>query len=253
MEQILLEAGEDPFEFHYTGGVQRQKTMPGYHFANMSPPGQSAKGEMMIFGASLEEVRPISKARRSLYPSLPPIPIATLEQHADLLPPPSTPTHPLKSTSTAIRPTFRRLFALSRRRDYILHLIPAIVVAVAASLVPPYMSVIIGNAFAVFTAYPFDTRSASIADKAALAHGVRQTSIQLAVAGGLSVLLNYLKGALWTLHGEGLVSRLREAVYEGVQTKGMSWFDKGMGMKEEDGDEKGESIGAGGLMAKFTR
>jgi hypothetical protein len=46
---------------------------------------------------------------------------------------------------------------------------------------------------------------------------------------------------------------LRQTVYEGVQNKSMEWFDLGMGMKNDEADEESETVGAGGLMAKFTR
>jgi ATP-binding cassette subfamily B (MDR/TAP) protein 1 len=70
------------------------------------------------------------------------------------------------------------------------------------------------------------------------------------------MLLNYLKGALWIRHGEGVVARLREAVFVGVQGKSMEWFDLGMGINPDEKDDEGrnlEAIGAGGLMAKFTK
>ncbi len=55
--------------------------------------------------------------------------------------------------------------------------------------------------------------------------------------------------AAWRVPGEPA----GEAVYEAVQNKGMDWFDTGMGMREDTGDKESESVGAGGLMAKFTR
>jgi ATP-binding cassette subfamily B (MDR/TAP) protein 1 len=68
--------------------------------------------------------------------------------------------------------------------------------------------------------------------------------------------INYVKGALWIRFGEGVVARLREAVFIGVQGKEMEWYDLGMGINPDDVDEDGnkiEAIGAGGLMAKFTK
>lgn len=259
---ILLETmtaeveDEDPFVFQYAGGgARRQKTMPGYKFARLSPPGRDIHGDVMTFGPQLDRISPISQARRSLYPALPPIPVSTLEQHPDITSPQTPARRPRPQRSAIpVKPTFRGVFALSRRRDYLVHLFPAILVSIAGSLVQPYMSIVIGNSFAIFTAYPIDTQSATASDRAVFISGTRKTTIQLAVAGLIAVGLNYLKGVLWTRHGETLVSRLRTAIYEGVQSKGMDWFDTGMGMKlDEEDEKKGEAIGAGGLMAKFLR
>jgi ATP-binding cassette subfamily B (MDR/TAP) protein 1 len=118
------------------------------------------------------------------------------------------------------------------------------------------MSIIIGEAFNVFSKYPLNLSQATPEDAAALSKGVILSSIKLTVAGIVAILLNYLKSALWIRHGEGVVSRLREAVYIGVQGKEMEWFDMGMGINPDEKDEEGrntEAIGAGGLMAKFTK
>ena len=243
---------EDPFEYQHAGGPGRQKTMPGYEFAGMSPPGRNVNGDVMTFGAELE--KGLSETRRSLYPTVPPIPNPTLQEFPDMIAPPSLPPARAKNNSIPVKPTFRGLFTLSQPSDYVFRLLPAILVSIAASLIQPYMSIVIGNTFAVFTAYPVDPQTATSADRSALVSGIRHTTIQLVVAGGIAAVLNYAKAALWILHGEGLVDRLREAIYEGTQRKGMDWFDTGMGMKEDAGvGEKGESVGAGGLMAKFTR
>ena len=241
------EEPEEAFKFHYAIGARRQKTMPGYTFASRSPPGRNARGDVMTFGAALDGPRPVSDASKSLHPSVPPIPAC--EQYPDV--PVSTPR--LKTSPTPIKPTFHGLFALSRGRDYVFQFLPAVLVSIAASLIPPFMSIIVGDSFGVSIAYPVNTYLATPSDKAALLDGIRKATIELAVAGLAGIVLNYAKGVFWLRHGESLVGRLREAVYEGVQMKGMEWFDTGMGMKEDEGDEKGESVGAGGLMAKFTR
>lgn len=114
------------------------------------------------------------------------------------------------------------------------------------------MSIIIGDAFAVFSAYPLDNSLATSEQKQALISGINTTCIKLAIAGGIAALLNYMSQALWQRHGEALTARLREAVYLGVQGKKMEWFDMGMGMSETEGED-GETVGVGGLMAKFTR
>jgi ATP-binding cassette subfamily B (MDR/TAP) protein 1 len=114
------------------------------------------------------------------------------------------------------------------------------------------MSKVIGQVFDVFVQFPTDASAASALQREALLKGVTNNTIKLVVAGAASLALNYAKGALWARHGEILVDKVRIAVYKGVQGKSMTWFDLGMGMREKD-QEEGESIGAGGLMAKFTR
>lgn len=250
---------EDPFEYHSPPG--RLKTMSNYPFTHTRGASDDMEelsfGEELKYGEDLHEVRPISEARRSLYSPQPPIPFSTLQDHPDLLPPSDPPsTQRPRRLPDPIRPTFRGLFALSRKRDIIVDLLPAIGFAVAAALVQPYMSMIIGEAFAVFSAYPADISQATDETDFMLSLGVKQSSIKLTVAGVVAILLNYIKGALWIRHGEGVVSRLRETVFDGVQAKDVEWFDLGMGVNGEEEDEDGkkiESIGAGGLMAKFTK
>ncbi|WWD15747.1 hypothetical protein CI109_100169 [Kwoniella shandongensis] len=252
---------EDPFEYSevaVSGG--KQKTMSGYKFSGLSPRGWDDQGEEMTFGAMLNEVRPVSEARRSLYhidsSSIPSsIPTSTFDNHLDSpYQPPDPTTTPRPPRPAFIPPTFRGLFALTRRNDYVLILFPAIILAIVCALIPPYMSIIIGDAFAIFSSYPM-SGGGSEGQRKALKDGISTTSIKLTVAGVLSLLLNYLKGVMWQRYGETVAHRLRDAVYRGVQGKSMEWFDLGMGMREtlEVGGEKSEAVGAGGLMSKFIR
>jgi ATP-binding cassette subfamily B (MDR/TAP) protein 1 len=245
---------EDPFEYHSPSG-NKLKTMSKYQFSGTSP-----KVHQEEFGGELHEVRPVSEARRSLYSPQPPIPMSTMQDHPDLFPSimadPTPPTARPPRMTEPIKPRFRDLLILSQKRDIIFDLLPAVILAIAGSLVQPYMSVIIGEAFAVFSNYPTQLSEAGLEQNMALSAGVIKSSIKLTVAGLIAMLLNYIKGALWIRHGEGVVARLREAVFVGVQGKKMEWFDLGMGINPDEKDEEGrklEAIGAGGLMAKFTK
>lgn len=246
---------EDPFEYNTSGSESgKQKTMSGYQFTNMSPTHREWDKKDMSFGPGLMEVRPISEARRSLYPGQYNIPSSTLEHHPDLLRSPATiPSPTTRHILDPIKPTFRGLFSLTTPRDYVIYLLPAFLCSVGGALIQPYMSQIIGDVFDVLTQYPLDNAQATPADRQALVDGVRLNTTKLVVAGAVAAALNYAKGVLWQIHGEAVVDRLRRTVYCGVQNKGMEWYDLGMGMKEETEEEEGESIGAGGLMAKFTR
>lgn len=249
---------KDPFEYHSPSG-NRLKTMSKYEFS-----GTRNYGEELEFGGELHEVhaRPVSEARRSLYSPQPPIPISTIQDHPDLFPSlmpgqdPTPPTARPRRVTEPIKPRFRHLLVLSTKRDMVIDLLPGIILAIAGALVQPYMSIIIGDAFAVFSNYPLQVSQATSEQNAALAAGVKLSSVKLTIAGLVAMSLNYVKGALWIRHGEGVVSRLREAVFVGVQGKEMEWFDLGMGINPDEKDDEGknaEAIGAGGLMAKFTK
>ena len=230
--------------------------MAGYKFASLSPPARDEKEEVLGYTAGeLHEVidRPITEYRRSLYPSQPPIPITTIEQHPDLLPSQKL-QKPSKPPANTIKPSFRTLFSLARRRDYFINFIPGLILACASGLVPPYMSSVVGDAFQVFESYPLDD-IATDAQRAAFTSGIQTTCIKLTVAGILGVVFNYLKTVAWIRHGETHVGRLRQTVYVGMQRKGMEWFDLGMGMNDKSGvsEHNGETVGAAGVMSKFTR
>lgn len=237
---------EDPFEYH--SEARRQKTMSRYPFTNQSPAAHS-RGEMeeLDLGDELHEVQSIPDYRRSIYPSTSAVAVNT--------PPPSRPFRP-RHVPDPLRPRFRRLFSLHSRSDWLLLFFPAMATAIAGALAQPYMSLVVGEAFQVFASYPSDLSLVTPEIAETFAKGVKMTSLKLALAGTAAMLLNYIRGALWIRHGERMVARLRETVYVGVQAKGMEWFDLGMGLDPDEVDEDGEkadNIGAGGLMAKFTK
>jgi ATP-binding cassette subfamily B (MDR/TAP) protein 1 len=230
--------------------VPKHKDLANFALADCSPSqGQDFKDAG--FGPSLMDVRSNPQARRSLYPSTYTIPESTLAEHPDLLPRTEEEIKQTNMTSP-IPPTFRGLFFYSQRKDWLFCFVPAFACSATAALIQPFMSKVIGEVFDVFVLFPVDASMATQAQKDALSAGVKVNTIKLVGAGAAALVLNYAKGALWSRHGEILVDRLRKAVFEGIQNKGMSWFDLGMGMREED-QEEGETVGAGGLMAKFTR
>lgn len=251
--------GENEQVSVYDHGKSRQKTIPGYQFAKVSPTGLDEKRRQPVsFGPTLDEIRPPSQWRRSLYPAdAPPIPASTYGQHLDLSPFPTSPTMSNRTLPVPrpVKPRFRRLFVFTTARDYILLMFPAVVLSILSALIQPYMSIVIGNAFAIFAAYPLNISLATDADRAALRSGVANTSIQLTVTGVLALLFNYMKGVMWTRYGETVADRLRSKVYHCVQGKPMEWYDMGMGMREEGQGEgkENDAVGAGGLMSKFNR
>ncbi|KAK4689949.1 ATP-binding cassette, subfamily B (MDR/TAP), member 1, partial [Tremellales sp. Uapishka_1] len=213
--------------------ARRQKTMSGYQFAALSP-----SARQLTFGPELD----VADARRSIYPAEPQT--RTFESSK-----PAGPTSTPLPDMPAIAPSFKGLFVLSSPRDLLLHLLPATILAILASLISPYMTVLIGDAFTVFFDFPLVPVDATSAQRSALSSGINSICLKLTIAGVLAAVFNYFQGVLWVWYGESVVSRLRDLVFDRVQVKDMEWFDLGMGMKEKDS----ENVGAGGLMAKFTR
>jgi ATP-binding cassette subfamily B (MDR/TAP) protein 1 len=238
---------EDPFEYADTvTDARRQETMSAYSSSHTAAP-RRLEGYDTGLPLVSQYTRPIYASRHDIQPT-------TLSQQPDLHRFPSSKDPPSSSPQRVvpIAPTFRGLFYFTRPKDYLVCFLPALACSITAALVQPFMSKIIGEAFDVFVRFPLDARGATSADKDALMKGITTTTIELVGAGAAALVLNYAKGALWARHGEMVVDRLRKAVFDGVQEKGMTWFDMGMGMREED-QEEGETVGAGGLMAKSTR
>ncbi|KAL7422237.1 ATP-dependent permease [Cryptotrichosporon argae] len=250
---------ESPFhDSHSIVRVDGQASVLDDPFEYMAPPAPrpGRRSQAELFGPELPEVesRPVSEARRSMYPPATfIIPASTLEAHPDLaaLPSPTSTEEVVAPAPTPVKPSFRRLFTLAPVRHRILYLLPAVVFSLLCGAVPPYMTLVIGSAFSAFEAYPLDTLTATAADKHTLMSSVSSTSLKLTVAGILALVFNYLKGVAWYRFSEVTTACLREIIFEGVQGKPMEWYDTGMGMGEDAVGK--DSVGAGGLMARFTR
>lgn len=183
-----------------------------------------------------------------------PYPLKTMQDHPDLQPSPPSPSTP--TFDTLIRPRFRLLFSLTSTSDCVIHILPATFLSIIASIIPPYMTVLVGDLFIPFSAYPADQHVATPAQSAQLNHDVSAIALKLALVGVAGFVVHTLVGRLWIGYGERVADRLRRAAYDSVVAKEMAWFDLGMGMKgneQVDTATSGESVGAGGLMAKFTR
>jgi ATP-binding cassette subfamily B (MDR/TAP) protein 1 len=255
---IIVDAVDDLPE-GWSPGSYKMKTVKGYKFAGMR---DDDTKEELDFGDELQAPVYISEKRRSLYPTTPTIPLSTLHDHPDLQPNGDHiggPDGIIPGYDAPIRhprpppvvPHFRRMLSLSSWQDICLLFIPGVLLAGATALVPPFMSIVIGDTFQVFSKFPIMTALATPEQRSALLEGVRYQTIRLSAAGLFAIVANYIKAVVWSWHGEVVAARLREQVYQGVQEKGMDWFDMGMGMR---GDEEGEeAVGAGGLMTKFSK
>jgi ATP-binding cassette subfamily B (MDR/TAP) protein 1 len=143
-------------------------------------------------------------------------------------------------------------------RDYLFLLLPSCLLSIAAAVVPMYMTIIIGDAFGVFSGYPLDHSLATSEQSHKLVKEVGNFCLRLTLVGLAGWIVNCAMISLWVRVGEMVAHRLRKAVYTSVMARGMEWFDLGMGLKGEDSKDNSsadaeESVGAAGLMAKFTR
>jgi hypothetical protein len=157
------------------------------------------------------------------------------------------------------RPSLRLLFSLCTAKDFFLHILPCILFSMAGGAIPTVMTLLVGNAFGAFSAYPADVTQATADQRSVLMKSISHSCLILFCVGLAGWVVNTAMLTYWTRLGEVIANRLRAEVYRSVMARGMEWFDLGMGFKEgvsanhvkEEGEEAG--VGAGGLMAKFTR
>ncbi|KAF9483294.1 P-loop containing nucleoside triphosphate hydrolase protein [Pholiota conissans] len=148
-------------------------------------------------------------------------------------------------------PSIRLLFSLLSRRHVLLLLLPAAITSLIAGGIAPFMTLVVGQAFDVFAKFPLT--SPTPADKSALLEGVGRTALMLVGLAVGSFVLGSTTSALWIWVGEINVLAVRKRVYEDVTGKEMAWFDLKMGAGAGSEGESEEGVGAGGLMAKFSR
>lgn len=180
---------------------------------------------------------------------------------AESHPPPSSPSSP-DPPKPAIVPSLSLLFSFNTRSTNLCIVLPGVVFSVASGLVPPYMTDLIGKAFAAFTTYTVNTVDPALSSDAlasarsTLLHSMRGYTIQFAVLAALTFVFGTVATALWVIHGERVARSLRMEVYRGVAKRDLAWFDLGMGAEEgmgADDDEAQSGAGAGGLMGRFTK
>ncbi|KAF9559515.1 P-loop containing nucleoside triphosphate hydrolase protein [Agrocybe pediades] len=157
----------------------------------------------------------------------------------------------LSSPSTMYtEPSIRLLFSFLPRRNIIFLLLPAVLVSIIAGGVAPFMTFVLGQAFNTFADFSISPEPHSVA-KANLLHGVGTAALELIGLAVGSMALSSLTSCLWIWIGEKNTMGLRKAVYLAVSQKDMSWFDMQMGASNADSSK--EPVGAGGIMAKFSR
>ncbi|KAG7449558.1 P-loop containing nucleoside triphosphate hydrolase protein [Guyanagaster necrorhizus] len=150
-------------------------------------------------------------------------------------------------------PSLRTLFSLIAPRRRFCLLFPAIISSLISGGIAPFMTVAIGQVFNAFATYPTSNPSQDAKDT--LMHDVGIGSLELIGLAIGSLALGSLTSGLWISTGEHNVMNLRRHVYTAVTSKHMTWFDTKMGSEGavQSVDNEQGPVGAGGLMAKFTR
>ncbi len=167
----------------------------------------------------------------------------------------------VKSVWIAPRASTRLMFSVLPREDWFFHVLPCVILAATSALVTPYMTVVIGEAFEIYSAFPTDVSTLQPGQGTAFIAAISTCAIKLAVAGAIGLVLNVAMIGWWVCLGEKVANCLRGKVYESVMGRSMAWYDLGMGMKATDSastvdgaaTDSQEAVGAGGLMGKFAR
>jgi ATP-binding cassette subfamily B (MDR/TAP) protein 1 len=159
------------------------------------------------------------------------------------------------STSSPIEPLESKGFAMPlcsflscRKTLYIL--IPAILASLIAGGIAPFMTLVVGKTFSIFSRFSLAINP-SQEDKDHLIHGVSIAAIELVALAAGTLAFGSITSSLWILTGETNVKALRKCIYEAVVKNDMAWFDK-MGVENTKYD-KGDPVGVGGMMAKFSK
>ncbi|GAA5982821.1 hypothetical protein JCM11641_004636 [Rhodosporidiobolus odoratus] len=155
-----------------------------------------------------------------------------------------------------LAPSLGLLFSLTTKRTKWAIVVPAVLFGIVSGLVPPYMTLIFGDALQGFTNYatalavPDLTSEALKAANSTLLANMQNKAIKFACLAAAVFIINSTATTLWVVHGERCARELRTHIYKGLSVKGLEWFDKGMG---GDGEEGEGGDGAAGLMGRFTK
>jgi ATP-binding cassette subfamily B (MDR/TAP) protein 1 len=151
------------------------------------------------------------------------------------------------STYTPPSPSIALLFSYCSRRDALLGVCPAVLVSLAAGGIAPFMTHVIGQAFQALATF---TTADDPHARQQLTHTMGIVALELVGLALGTLAFSSLMSSIWLWLGERIVRRLRHEVFMAVTTREIEWFDL---LGENKSDKDDESIGAGGLMAKFAR
>jgi ATP-binding cassette subfamily B (MDR/TAP) protein 1 len=150
------------------------------------------------------------------------------------------------------KPSIPLLFSLLPRRQLVLVLLPAVIASVIAGGIAPFMTYVVGQSFDAFSKFPL-TQNPPQTAKTELLRGVGIAALQLVALAFGALAMGSIMSGLWICLGENNALALRKHVYETVTNKNLEWFDSNMSVDLEGGGEDDGAVGAGGLMAKFSR
>ena len=150
---------------------------------------------------------------------------------------------------STITPSIRLLFSFISRRHLLVLLLPATFASIIAGGVAPFMTFVVGQAFDAFAHFPITPDPPQVA-RDALLRDVGIAALQLIGLAVGALALSSLTSCLWIWIGETNAMALRKAIYVAVSQKDLTWFDM---RTTTDRLSTESSIGAGGLMAKFSR
>ncbi|EST09396.2 ABC transporter-like protein [Kalmanozyma brasiliensis GHG001] len=159
----------------------------------------------------------------------------------------SSPSTPLA------KPTIRLLFTFLTPRDALLLLLPALLCSLIVGLVPTAMSKVVGHAFDAFTSYNPTLLPPSAIPSSAhhrLMHSILSSVYLLLGLAAACFVISTLSVSAWICLGERAAARARRALFEAVMGKRLAWYDTGMGLSNEDGEEE---VSPAGLMTKCAR
>ncbi|CAK5263285.1 unnamed protein product [Mycena citricolor] len=188
---------------------------------------------------------------------------------------PDSPSTPTTTTTpdNEIHATRWLFFSFLSPAQRLALLLPAIALSILAGGVAPLMTVVVGRAFDAFskfsatsgssqsntTADAFDTHANATTPVATppdvLVHHMSLVALQLLALGFGSFAMSSLTSFLWITTGDHTVLAVRKRVYASIASKSMVWFDTRCSEESEQstgGDSDGP-VGAGGLMAQFSK
>ncbi|KAF8323853.1 hypothetical protein DL93DRAFT_2222741 [Clavulina sp. PMI_390] len=146
-------------------------------------------------------------------------------------------------------PSISLLFSFCSRRDIWLGLVPAIIVSLAAGGLAPFMTFVVGQAFDAFANF---TNPSDPGASALMLHRISIVSLELIGLAIGQLVFSSLTSTIWLWLGEQVVLRVRQRMFHAITVREIEWFDL-LGENNNSDDQNAEAIGAGGLMAKFTR
>ncbi|PWN35013.1 P-loop containing nucleoside triphosphate hydrolase protein [Meira miltonrushii] len=163
---------------------------------------------------------------------------------------------PVVVASTNPRGSIKLIFSKLSKRDYILF-IPAIAASIGAGVIPALMAKVIGGAFDAFTQYNREQLSPDLvpqSQKDAFMHSIVGVIWKFCALGVGTLILSTTMISLWIIIGERVAKEWRLETYAKMDKNEMSWYEvtlsKNAGISST---AEGGSVGAGGLMAKFSR